>query len=160
MWMQDGTKLTGYNGTWRNCELELRSPVSSRGEYTLIQDGGDQPGPEWKRDIFPNRFGRTPVRYRLRVPEADVSDVHEILTTGYVPLHDKTGHDIQARVRVIAQDDQDRLAVETEPQEPRHHWDALIREYGFEEYDRSWVFGWVPRNALTDIKVDRIERSS
>ena len=63
-------------------------------------------------------------------------------------------------MRVIAQDDQGRLAVETEPHEPRHHWDALTREYGFEEYDRSWVFGWVPQYALTDIRVKRIERWS
>jgi hypothetical protein len=109
---------------------------------------------------FPNMFARTPVRYHFRVPEVEVAGVHEILTKGYVPLHDETGHDIQVRVRVIGQDDQGRLAVETEPQESRHHWDALIRDYGFEEYDRSWVFGWVPQNALTDIKVERIERSS
>jgi hypothetical protein len=160
MWMRDGTKLTGYYGTWRNRELELRSSVAFRGEYTLIQDGGGQPGPEWKRDTFPSRFARTPVRYRFRVPEVEVSGLHEILTTGYVPLHDEIGRDIQACVRVIAQDDQGRLAVETEPQEPRHHWDALIRDYGFEEYDRSWVFGWVPQHALTDIRVKRIERWS
>jgi hypothetical protein len=160
MLMHDRTKLTGYYGTWRNRELELRSPGSFEGEYTLIQDGGDQPGPEWKRDFFPNRFARTPVRYRFRVPEAEVSSVHEILTTGYVPLHDQTGHDIQVCVRVIAQDDHGRVAVETEPREPRHHWDALIRDYGFEEYDRTWVFGWVPQHALTDIRVERTERWS
>jgi hypothetical protein len=160
MWMHDGTKLTGYYGTWRNREVELRSPGSFEGEYTLVQDGGDQPGSEWKRYTFPNRFARTPVRYFLDVREAEVADVHEIITRAYVPLHNSTGHDIQVCVRVIAQDDRGRFAVETEPREPRHHWDALIRDYGFEEYDRTWVFGWVPQNALTDIKVERIERSS
>jgi hypothetical protein len=124
---------------------------------TIIQDGGEKPSPEWSTLEFPNRFARTPIRYYLAVPESEVSGLHEIAATGYVPLTDSMGHDIQAHVRIIAQDGEGRLAVETMPREPRHHWDALIRDYGFEEYDRSWVFGWVPQNALTDIKSERVE---
>ena len=145
-------------GTGGVVELQRRTPY--QGKLTIIQDGGEKPSPEWSKLEFPNRFARTPIRYYLDVPESEVSDLHEIAATGYVPLTDSTGHDIQAHVHIIAQDAEGRLAVETMPREPRHHWDALIRDYGFEEYDRSWVFGWVPQNALTDLKVERIERSS
>lgn len=157
MWLSDGTPLDGIYGVWSGRVVELQRRTPYLGKLTIIQDGGEPPSPEWSTLEFPNRFGRTPFRHYLHVPESEVSDLHEIAATGYVPLTDSTGHDIQARVNIIAQDAEGRLAVETMPREPRHHWDALVREYDFEEYDRSWVFGWVPAHALTDFKSERVE---
>jgi hypothetical protein len=157
MWLRDGTPLDGIYGTWNGQVVEIQRRTPYQGRLTIIQDGGEKPSPEWSKLEFPNRFGRTPTRHYLKVPESEVSDLHEIAATGSVPLTDSTGHDIQAHVRIIAQDQEGRLAVETMPSESRIHWDALVREYSFEEYDRSWVFGWIPEHALTDFKSERVE---
>lgn len=78
MWRRNGTKLSGYYGTWNGCEIELSSSGVTDGKRKLVQDGGDKPGSEWKTRVTPNRFARTPVRHWLDVDESEVADVHMV----------------------------------------------------------------------------------
>lgn len=105
--------------------------------------------------VYPNRFARTPYHYYRRVPEAEVSQAHGIVTTGELAFTDDRGYDYEVQVRIIAQDEAGRLAVETAKPGPAVYWDPLRRVFGLEEYDRSWMFGWVPGDRVTDIRIER-----
>jgi len=155
VWMDDGRKLTGCYGTWRGDEVEMKSHLPLNGQHRLIKDGGERPGPEWREIVYPNRFARTPYHYWLDVPEAEVSETHRIVASGYVPMTNDRDYDFQVHVRIIAQDGAGRLAVETENREPTIYWRPLEREFGFEEYERSFMFGWVPGDRVTDIRIER-----
>jgi hypothetical protein len=155
MWMSDGRKLTGDYGTWRGREVELGARTPCGGEHELIQDGGERPGPEWDEVVYPNRFARTPYHYYRRVPETEVSQTHGIVTTGELAFTDDRGYDYTTQVRIIAQDEAGRLAVETAKPGPAVYWGPLRRVFGFEEYDRSWMFGWVPGDRVTDLRIER-----
>jgi hypothetical protein len=151
MWMSDGTKLSGSYGTWRGDELELDSTRPLRGKLVLIQDGGASPGPEWAEQHFPNRFARTPVHFRRIVDANEVSDIHSIRATAKLDA---------VSVELLAEDDEGRLAVQTFGQAAPNFTDKFVEEFGFERYENAFVFGWVPRQALADITIERTERDN
>lgn len=149
MWLRDGRKLTGYYGTWKGREVELRDSVPEDGIFRVIQDGGEQPSPEWKRLDLPNRFARGPVRFYLHVPADEVSDVHEIHATA------KWDHQL---LNVVAEDEHGNLAVETIYPAARETMGSLVHRYGFEWYENAFVFGWIPASDVSELTIERIER--
>jgi hypothetical protein len=36
----------------------------------------------------------------------------------------------------------------------------LEHQFGFEEYERSFMFGWVPGDQVTDIRIERTDHSN
>lgn len=148
MWLRDGRELTGAYGTWKGREIELMRHVPNKDRtLTIIQDGGEQPSPEWERLDLPNRFARGPVRFFLRVPADEVSDVHRTHATAkwdYEPLN------------VVAEDENGNWAVETLGQWPHNMMGTLVRQYGFEWYDNAFVFGWIPAADVSDLTIERI----
>jgi hypothetical protein len=105
--------------------------------------------------VYPNRFARTPSRYYRRVPETEVYQPHYIVATGELSFTDDRGDDYTAQVRIIAQDAAGRLAVETAKPGPAVYWGPLSLVFGFEQYDRSFMFGWAPGDRVTDIRIER-----
>lgn len=148
MWRKDGTKLTGYYCTWNGREVELSGQGVDDGKLRLIQDGGDSPGPEWRKLVFPNRFARTPVHYSLKVPVLDVSNMHKVEVTGVME---------RVKVRIVAEDETGRLAIETDGHTHPSCRDDLAQKYDLEFYDdrRAWAFGWVPAEDVHDVTVER-----
>ena len=148
MWLRDGRELTGAYGIWKGREIELMRHVPNKDKtLTIIQDGGERPSPEWERLDLPNRFARGPVRFFLRVPADEVSDVHRIHATAKwdnEPLN------------VVAEDENGNLAVETLGQWPHSMMGTLVHEYGFEWYDSAFVFGWIPAADVSDLTIERI----
>ena len=147
--MSDGTKLTGTYGTWQGREWELDGSAPYNGKLTLIRDGGEQPGPDWKQMVYPNRFARTPLHFRKDVDAGEVSDVHSIKATAMLDQH---------QVLVIAEDDGERLAVQTVEQMASETIRRFIDQFGFEPYENAVVFGWVEPHALRDLNIERTER--
>lgn len=147
--MSDGTKLTGTYGTWQGREWELDGSAPYNGKLTLIRDGGEQPGPDWKQMVYPNRFARTPLHFRKDVDAGEVSDVHSIKATAMLDQH---------QVLVIAEDDGERLAVQTAEQMASETIRRFIDQFGFEPYENAFVFGWVEPHALRDLNIERTER--
>ncbi len=147
--MSDGTKLTGTYGTWQGREWELDGSAPYNGKLTLIRDGGEQPEPDWKQMVYPNRFARTPLHFRKDVDAGEVSDVHSIKATAMLDQH---------QVLVIAEDDGERLAVQTAEQMASETIRRFIDQFGFEPYENAFVFGWVEPHALRDLNIERTER--
>lgn len=152
--MNDGRKLTGTYGTWRGSEIEMRSNRPWEGEYSLVQEGGERPGPEWRAISHPGGIGTTPYRYYLEVPEAEVTDVHSIEVTGFVRFSSPGDRDALAPVQVQAQDATDRLWVRCF-WDSRTHWHDLKQEFGFEELERESVHGWLPGERVADLRFER-----
>ena len=150
MWRNDGSKLSGTYGTWHGREWELWSSADDRGNLTLVQDGGEQPGPDWKRLDYPNRFARTPVRFYKDVEADSVSDVHSIRATARLD---------GVLVELLAEGDAGSMAVQTLGQVPSNFMDRFVDEFGFERYENAFVFGWVPPQALADVSIERTEIS-
>ena len=150
MWRKNGSKLSGYYGVWRGNDVELSSSGTTDNRWILVQDGGDSPGPDWRRLVFPNRFARTPIRYSLKVPADEVSEVCEIEVTGVVG---------EVKVRIVAEDEAGRLAIETDSETHPYFRDSLARKYDLEYYDdrRSFAFGWIPAEDVLDITIERRE---
>ena len=150
MWRNDGSKLSGTYGDWQGHEWELWSSASDRGNLTLVQDGGEQPGQDWERLDFPNRFARTPVRFYKDVDAAAVSYVHSVRATAKLD---------GVSVELLAEDDEGRLAAQTLGGAAPNHMDRFVQEFGFERYENAFVFGWVLPHALADICIERTEVS-
>jgi hypothetical protein len=150
MWRNDGSKLTGTYGTWQGHEWELWSSASDRGNLTLVQDGGEQPGQDWKRLDYPNRFARTPVRYYKDVDAAAVSEIHTVRATAKLD---------SASVELLAENDEGRLAVHTLGQMAFATMRRYMDQFGFERFENAFVFGWVEPHALQDLNIERTERA-
>lgn len=159
MWMNNGQKLTGTYCTWQGREVQLTQWKPNKdGRSLLVQHGGDRPGPDWNEVYHPGGLGTTPYRYHLRVPAAEVSDVHEIEAIGYVPLIEPGRDDFRAPVRLIAQDEAGRLFAQCFWAD-HIYWGSLKGDFGFEEYDRyAWVEGWIAGDRVTDIRMERKDR--
>ncbi len=113
---------------WRGREIEVRELTSEDGKLTLIQDGGEQPSAQWRHNVFLNRFARTLVRYYLEVNDSEVTEVHHI---------DAEGDIDGVRVRLIAEDDFGRLAVESASGAARNFLDGIVEKYGLEYFHDS-----------------------
>jgi len=150
MWRNDGSKLSGTYGTWQGHEWELWSSANDRGYLTLVQDGGEQPGQDWERLDFPNRFARTPARFYKDVDAASVSDVHSVRATARLD---------SIAVELLAEDGEGRLAVQTLGQVAPNLMDRLVEEFEFERYENAFVFGWVEPHALRDLSIERTEQA-
>lgn len=148
MWRLDGTKLTGFYGTWNGREIELSSPMAELGKLRLVQEGGVSPGPEWKEIHRPNLFAKPDMRYSRYVDQLEVSHVHALEVYGSID---------SVNIRLLAESEDGKLAVETDGRAPLHLQDTLARKYDLEYYDdrRTFAFGWVPAEDVHDITVER-----
>lgn len=149
MWNKEGKKLTGWYGTWSGREVEISAKGTSRGKLSLIHNGETSPGPEWEKVDHPYRFGYPPARYWLDVDEIEVSNIHSIEVCGVIS---------GVKVWIIAEDDNGKLAIESDMSAAPNLRNDLAREYSLEYYDpRSFVFGWVPAEEVRGITTERRE---
>ncbi|WP_312182752.1 hypothetical protein [Arthrobacter sp.] len=148
MWRLDGTKLTGWYGTWKGAEFELLSMNPDGGLLTLVQDGGAAPGSAWHTQILPNRFARTPSRHTLYVPADEVTGINSVNVTGFI--------DPDCELVIIAEVPNGNLAAECSIRARMSGKMKLIDIYGFSKRDegplgRTSLFGYIPEAELTDI---------
>lgn len=148
MWSRDGYAFTGTYGIWRGREVELawQDPVDAK--RRLVQEGGDPPGQDWTTEMQPGWFAKAPVRYFLDVPEADVYDVHGIDTYGFID---------HVKVHIRSEDNQGRLAIESDVDAAPNFRDRLARKYALEYYELAFVYGWVPAGDVHGIVRERRE---
>lgn len=149
MWMADGTKLSGKYGTWNGHEYELRSTDPMRGLIYLVQEGGESPGPEWKRHDYGERFPGPAVAYTLGVPPEDVTDIHAVTATGELRPW--------LVMEIHAEDTEGNLAVVVGNDFSAEQRMDLVEDHGFhtfhnEPVQRSAVFGWLPASMIHNIK--------
>ncbi|GAA1358414.1 hypothetical protein GCM10009636_31210 [Arthrobacter koreensis] len=154
MWRKDGTKLTGNYGTWKGREFELWSLKPYEGYLTLVQNGGDSPGPEWHTATFPNRFAKTPLTHSLDVPADEVTNRHSVEVTGNMG----PGRNFV----LIAEDDEGNLAVESIDPMAAQYKRQLINNHNFKPFSENeplehvFVGGWLPADRVRDIRVETI----
>ena len=150
MWTTDGTKLSGKYGTWKGHEYELRSTSPIRGFIYLVQEGGENPGPDWITHQQPRDFARPPIAYTLCVPPGEVTDLHAVRATGELrPVRE---------VEIVGEDADGNLAVVADGGFWTEEKMDLMEEHGFRQFNkqepigRQGVFGWLPAGMLHNIK--------
>ena len=158
MWKKDGTKLTGYYGTWRGQEVELWSLRPYEGTLTIVKDGEQSLIVEGGVEVVFNPSVGTPFAYSLEVPADEVTNRHKVRVKGRLG----PGRNLM----IMAEDADGNLSVESIDHMAATYKRQLINNHGFEPFSKNEplehvsVAGWIPADRVSDISVEVIPFSN